>query len=68
MFGFKYLFGSDFDHTLESRINPATGLPMIENADIDIAGNIFGTDSASSITDSSFDFTTGITSGFGFDD
>jgi hypothetical protein len=46
MFGFKSLFESDLCHTLESRVNPASGLPMIENAEIDIAGNLYGTDSA----------------------
>ena len=44
MFGFGNLFGTDSFHTLESRINPANGLPMIEGSDFDIAGNVYGTD------------------------
>lgn len=35
-------------------INPASGLPMIENSCIDIGGNVFGDDSMTSI-DTSFD-------------
>ncbi len=34
-------------HTLESSINPASGMPMIEGSCIDIEGNMFGTDSSS---------------------
>jgi len=63
MFGFKSLFGSDFDHSLESRINPANGLPMIEGSDFDIAGNFYGTDYTSGGFDcpssSSFDMFSG---------
>ena len=46
MFGFRSLFGSEFDHTLESRINPASGLPMVAGAQIDIAGNMYGFNSS----------------------
>lgn len=54
MFGFKALFGfNDNFHTLESRINPANGLPMVDGTEIDVAGNPYGTDSNSSF-DSSF--------------
>ncbi|HCE2846240.1 TPA: hypothetical protein NKU35_000366 [Vibrio parahaemolyticus] len=35
-------------------INPASGLPMMENSCIDIGGNVFGDDSMTSI-DTSFD-------------
>lgn len=60
MFGFGSLFGSEFDHTLESRINPASGLPMVAGAQIDVAGNLYG-------FNSSFDsMNTGI--GCGWDD
>ena len=68
MFGFASLFGSDFSTTPECRINPASGLPMLDGAEVDIAGNIFGMDSPSCAVDSPFDFADSITSGFGFDD
>lgn len=32
----------DFFHSLESRVNPANGLPMIEGSSFDIAGNVYG--------------------------
>jgi hypothetical protein len=47
MFGFDSLFGIDSFPALESRINPANGLPMIEGSCFDIAGNTYGSDFAS---------------------
>lgn len=45
---FKNLFGNWFDSDNNNNdgpeINPATGLPMIDNSGIDVSGNPFGTD------------------------
>lgn len=68
MFHFKGLFGPDFGHTLESRINPANGLPMIDGLEIDIAGNLFGTDSGSSDFGMPSGSGFGICGGLSFDD
>lgn len=42
---FDWLDDDPFSSTGE--INPATGLPMIDHSPIDVAGNFYGTDSAS---------------------
>jgi hypothetical protein len=60
MFGFDTLFGTDSVHTVESRINPANGLPMIENSSFDIAGNPYGSD----FTGSGFSLGGGFGNGF----
>ena len=52
-----------------SSINPANGLPMIENSCIDIEGNPFGTDSISSFDmDNSFDTSSSFDDFSSFDD
>jgi hypothetical protein len=56
---FKTLFSAVFsDHSVNhshTDINPANGLPMIDQSGIDIAGNTYGTDH-SSMTDSFTDW------------
>jgi hypothetical protein len=51
-----YPFDVGVTHSLESTINPASGLPMIEGSNFDIAGNFFGTN----YTDGGFDTGCGI--------
>jgi len=68
MFGFKSLFGIDTCPTLESSINPASGLPMIEGSSFDIAGNIYGTDYTSGGFDAPFGVDLGSGLGCGFED
>jgi len=62
---FKWLDDDYPFHSLESSINPASGLPMIEDSCFDVAGNPFGTDYSSA---PDFDFGTSANIGFGFDD
>lgn len=65
-------FDDDFfpTHSLESTVNPANGLPMIEGSCIDVMGNPFGFDSATSDCDSLCSGDFGMGCGFGslFDD
>jgi hypothetical protein len=53
----NFLFGGT-DSQSTTTINPANGLPMIDNSIIDVAGNAYGTDSndwsSSTIPDNSF--------------
>ena len=59
-------FDDDYPcHSLESSINPASGLPMMEDSCFDIAGNSFGDDFTST---PDFDFGSCTNIGFGFDD
>ena len=58
LFGTNDNSSADFNYTTSiTTINPANGLPMINDTCIDIAGNTYGTDSSSwsssSICDSS---------------
>ncbi len=39
---FKSNFKSDSDSWSDNTVNPTTGLPMVENAMIDVGGNVFG--------------------------
>jgi len=62
---FKW-FDDDYPfHSLESNINPASGLPMMEDSCFDIAGNPFGADFTSA---PDFDVGASTSIGFGFDD
>lgn len=53
----NFLFGGTDSQSITT-INPANGLPMIDNSIIDVAGNAYGTDSndwsSSSISDNIF--------------
>lgn len=42
MFGFFKTLFAEFNGTKTTEINPATGLPLIENSQIDVAGNVSG--------------------------
>ena len=43
--------GSD-NHSCTPSINPASGLPMLDDTMLDVAGNVYGTDSLHEINDS----------------
>ncbi len=70
MFRFNSLFGFDARQTLERSINPASGLPMVEGTEIDVRGNIYGTDCNSDGFTAFIGFGSGLDfgGGCGFDD
>lgn len=41
---FDFFADDESDFTLDSQINPANGLPMLDGSSFDIAGNPFGFD------------------------
>lgn len=72
LFGSNEAAGSSVPEVSVPDINPANGLPMVENTHVDVAGNIYGTDSSfgdvgmdDHWSGGGFDHSGGFDSGFG---
>jgi hypothetical protein len=64
---FGSLFGG-FGSGTDGGVNPASGLPMIEDSGVDVAGNPWGTDFSDSFNDPFQDTFQDMGGGCGFDD